>query len=61
MGELINLDEYRQRKLSRQFDVAPKKRKASKQDLRERRANELEEGFHPSKGTSRKKKEWDDD
>ena len=63
MGELINLDEYRQNRLSRQFDTAPKKRKATKQELRERRENELEEEiWHPSMGTPMpKRKEWDDD
>lgn len=60
MGELIDLNEFRQRKLSAQFDEQKKKKK-NKQDLRERRENELDESMmrHPAY-QSRKKKLEDD-
>lgn len=60
MGELIDLNEFRQRKLSSQFD-GQKKKKKNKQDLRERRENELDESMmrHPAY-QSRKKKLEDD-
>lgn len=60
MGDVVDLDEYRQRKLSKQFD-AHRKKKPSKQVLRERRENEQDEEYsHPSR-SPRKNKEWDDD
>ena len=52
MGDIISLDEYRQRKLGSQFDVdKKKKKKPNKQVIRERRENEIDDNNkrHPSK------------
>jgi hypothetical protein len=60
MGDVVDLNEFRERKLSSQFDSEKQKRK-KKQELRERRDNELDESLmrHPAY-QSRKKKSEDD-
>jgi hypothetical protein len=60
MGDVVDLNEFRERKLSSQFDAEKQKRK-KKQELRERRDNELDESLmrHPAY-QSRKKKSEDD-
>jgi hypothetical protein len=66
MGEVIDLDEFRRRKLSKQFDNVSKKTK-KKQNIRERRENELDESEmrHPSYQNQpvryQKKKKFEDD
>lgn len=49
MGDVVNLNEFRQKKLSNQFDEEQKRRK-QKQINRERRENELDESImnHPA-------------
>lgn len=63
MGEVVDLNEFRQRKLSRQFDTAPKKKKVSKQVLRERRENEDDESMmsHPAYLFQKNKNKFKDD
>ena len=62
MGELIDLNEFRQRKLSRQFDETQKKKK-KKQDIREMRENELDESMmnHPAYLFQKNKGKFKDD
>lgn len=62
MGELVDLNEFRQRKLSRQFDATQKKKK-KKQDIREMRENELEESMmnHPAYLFQKNKGKFKDD
>jgi hypothetical protein len=66
MGEVIDLDEFRRRKLSKQFDNVSKKTK-KKQNIRERRENELDESEmrHPAYQNQpvrhQKKKKFEDD
>lgn len=60
MGDVIDFEEFRQRKLSKQFDVEKKKRK-NKQTLREQRENELDETSHPAYKPKKGKKKFEDD
>lgn len=62
MGEIVDLNEFRQRKLSKQFDEEQKKRKR-KQDLRERRENELDDSLsrHPAYLFQKNKKKFEED
>jgi hypothetical protein len=67
MGDVVDLDEFRQKKLSAQFDAEKqkradeKKKRQQKQNQRERRDNELDESMmhHPAY-RSRKNKFEDD-
>ena len=64
MGDVVDLNEFRERKLSKQFDEEQKKRK-KKQIIRERRENEqdLDESVmrHPAYLFQRNKNKFDDD
>ena len=62
MGDVVDLNEFRQKKLSPQFDDEQKKRK-QKQILRERRENELDESImsHPAYLFQKNKKNFEDD
>lgn len=64
MGDVVNMDEFRQKKLGKQFDDEQKKRK-QKQVIRERRENEqdLDESImrHPAYLFQKNKKKFDDD
>lgn len=62
MGDVIDLNEFRQKKLSKQFDEEQKRRK-QKQINRERRENELEDSMsrHPAYMFQKNKKKFDDE
>lgn len=62
MGDVVDLNEFRQKKLSRQFDEEQKRRK-QKQVLRERRENELDDSMsrHPAYMFQKNKKKFDDE
>lgn len=62
MGDVVDLNEFRQRKLSKQFDEEQKKRK-KKQDLRERRENELDDSMshHPAYLFQKNRKKFEED
>lgn len=62
MGDVVDLNEFRQKKLSKQFDEEQKRRK-QKQINRERRENELEDSMsrHPAYMFQKNKKKFDDE
>lgn len=60
MGDVVDLNEFRQKKLSKQFDEEQKKRK-QKQVLRERRENELDDSMSRHPAYQSRKKKFDDE
>lgn len=62
MGDVTDLNDFRQKKLSKQFDEEQKKRK-QKQINRERRENELNDSVsnHPAYLFQKNKKRFDDE
>lgn len=60
MGDVVDLNEFRQKKLSKQFDDEQKKRK-QKQINRERRENELDESMMRHPAYQSRKQKFDDE
>ena len=62
MGDVVDLKEFRQKKLSKQFDEEQKRRK-QKQINRERRENELDDSMsrHPAYMFQKNKQKFDDE
>jgi hypothetical protein len=67
MGELVDLNEFRERILSSQFDAEKKKRaddkkkRQQKQNQRERRENELDDSMMRHPAYQSRKKKFEDD
>lgn len=67
MGELVDLNEFRERKLSSQFDAEKKKRaddkkkRQQKQNHRERKENEIDESMMRHPAYQSRKKKFEDD